>query len=38
MDNEKIGAFIRELREEKNISQYKMADELFISRSLVAKW
>ena len=38
MNPEKVGKFIRQLREEINISQYKLADMLFIDRTLVSKW
>lgn len=38
MDNKRIGKFIKELREEKKLSQQQLADKLFVSRSLVTKW
>ena len=38
MDSNKIGLFIKQLREEKKISQQQLADELFIDRSLISKW
>ena len=38
MDPEKIGKFIYELRKEKNLSQYQLADLIPISRQGVSKW
>ena len=38
MNVNKIGIFIKELRKEKKISQEKLAESLFIDRSLVSKW
>lgn len=38
MDPEKIGKFICELRKEKNLSQYQLADMIPISRQGVSKW
>lgn len=38
MDNKKIGAFICELRKEKNLSQYDLADLIHISRESISKW
>jgi transcriptional regulator with XRE-family HTH domain len=38
MDSKVIGTFIRELREEKNISQQKLADMIPIDRSVLSKW
>lgn len=38
MNINKTGEFIRKLREERNISQYKLANEIFIDRSAIAKW
>lgn len=38
MNPEKVGKFLKELRESKNISQYKLADIMHIDRSLVSKW
>lgn len=38
MKNEKIGKFIKELRDKQKISQTELAEELFISREAVSKW
>ena len=38
MNPEKVGKFLKELRESKNISQYKLADIMHVDRSLVSKW
>ncbi len=38
MDSEKIGKFICELRKEKGLSQYQLADLIPISRQGVSKW
>ncbi len=38
MDDKKVGVFIKELREGKSLSQQQLADELFVSRTLVTKW
>lgn len=38
MDPDKIGKFIYELRKEKNLSQYELADMVPISRQGVSKW
>jgi transcriptional regulator with XRE-family HTH domain len=38
MNPEKIGKFIYELRKEKNLSQYQLADMIPISRQAVSKW
>ncbi|MBR1413075.1 MAG: helix-turn-helix transcriptional regulator [Bacilli bacterium] len=38
MDKEKCGKFIVELRKEKDISQYKLADMIPIDRTAVSKW
>ena len=38
MDSQKIGKFILELRKEKNLSQYQLADMIPISRQAVSKW
>ncbi len=38
MNTEKIGNFIKELREEKNLSQGELATILFVDRSLISKW
>ena len=38
MNPEKIGRFICELRKEKNLSQYQLADMIPISRQGVSKW
>ena len=38
MDSDKIGKFIYQLRTEKNLSQYQLADKIPISRQAVSKW
>ena len=38
MDTDKIGKFIYELRTEKGLSQYQLADMIPISRQAVSKW
>lgn len=38
MDNKKIGLFIAELRKEKGLSQYELAELIPISREAVSKW
>ena len=38
IDNEKFGKFITELRKEKNLTQKKLADQLFVSDKTVSKW
>ena len=38
MNQEKIGKFLRMLREEKKWSQAEFAEKLYIDRSLVSKW
>jgi transcriptional regulator with XRE-family HTH domain len=38
MDRKEIGKFIRELRKEKNLSQYELADIIHISRESISKW
>ena len=38
MNQDKIGKFIYELRKEKNLSQYQLADIIPISRQAVSKW
>lgn len=37
MNYEKIGQFLKELREEKKLSQYQLADEIKMSRTLITK-
>lgn len=38
MDQLKIGAFLKELRKEKNITQEQLADEMNVSRRTVSRW
>lgn len=38
MDNIKIGEFIKELRIEKNLTQYELAELIHISREAVSRW
>ena len=38
MDQSKIGAFLRELRKEKGITQEQLADELGVSGRTISRW
>ena len=38
MDLVKIGAFLKELRKEKNITQEELADKMGVSRRTVSRW
>lgn len=38
MDNKKIGKFICELRKEKKLTQYDLAEKIPISREAISKW
>ena len=38
IDQKKIGAFIRTLRKEKNMTQQELADKLGVSDKAVSKW
>ncbi len=38
MDNEKIGAFIKKLRQENNMSQNDLAEKIPINREAISKW
>ncbi len=38
MDSDKIGKFLKHLREEKQLSQNELAEKLYVSRTLVNKW
>lgn len=38
MDQQKIGAFLKELRNEKNITQEQLAEEFNVSRRTVSRW
>ncbi len=38
MDDKKIGNFIRELREEENISQAALAKKMYVANSVVSRW
>lgn len=38
MNQEKIGKFLKKLREENNWNQGELADKMFVDRSLVCKW
>lgn len=38
MKTEKVGKFIKELREKQNISQDSLAKKLYVDRSLISKW
>ena len=38
MDQARIGAFLKELRKEKNMTQDQLADKFFVSRRTVSRW
>ena len=38
MDNEKIGTFIKKLRQENNMSQNDLAEKIPINREAISKW
>ena len=38
MDQIKIGEFLKSLRKEKNISQQKGADSLYVSQTTISRW
>ena len=38
MDQEKIGLFIKQLRNEKNLTQQELADKLSVSFKTISKW
>ena len=38
MDQEKIGAFLRELRKEKNMSQEQLAEKFNVSSRSISRW
>lgn len=38
MDNKKIGSFICELRKEKELTQYELAEKIPVSREAISKW
>ena len=38
MNPEKVGLFIKELREKENMSQDQLADILYVHRTLISKW
>lgn len=38
MDQQKIGAFLKTLRKEKNITQEELADKMNVSRRTVSRW
>ena len=38
MDQQKIGAFLKELRKEKNITQEELAEKMLVSRRTVSRW
>ena len=38
MDQRKIGAFLKELRKEKGITQEQMAEELGVSGRTISRW
>ena len=38
MDQQKIGAFLKELRREKTVTQEQLAETLNVSRRTVSRW
>lgn len=38
MDYERIGSFISSLRKEKNLTQAKLAEKIFVSEKTISKW
>ncbi len=38
IDKERFGAFLTQLRKEKNLTQQELADQLFVSNKAVSKW
>ena len=38
MDQQKIGAFLKDLRKERNITQEQLAEEMNVSRRTVSRW
>lgn len=38
MDNKRVGEFIKELRKERGLSQYELADKLMVPRVSISKW
>ena len=38
MDQQKIGAFLKELRKEKDVTQEQLAETLNVSRRTVSRW
>ncbi len=38
MDQKKIGAFLKELRKEKDVTQEQLAEEMRVSRRTVSRW
>ena len=38
MDQQKIGAFLKDLRKERNITQEQLADKMMVSRRTVSRW
>lgn len=38
MNNKQIGKFLKELRKEKGLTQYEVADKLMLTRATISKW
>lgn len=38
MDNVKVGAFIRQLRQERHMTQSQLAEKLHVSDKAISKW
>jgi transcriptional regulator with XRE-family HTH domain len=38
MDTKKIGKFLKELRNEKNMTQEQLAERMFVSGRTVSRW
>ena len=38
MDQQKIGGFLKELRQEKKVTQEQLAEQMGVSRRTVSRW
>lgn len=38
MNNKQVGKFLKELRKEKGLTQYEVADKLMLTRATISKW